>query len=166
MLNATAFVGNKHPEFYTNRGGYSDPSKIKFNHQVHIALGGCESCHTAAALADAAAKDSKGIATLRPGTSVNAIGGAYMAPLKFADHCATCHADKLEFDKAILEDEDSEDFAGAELDELDGRGRISALNTGEEGARRGDAVRGSGARLRRDAALHRAAIGSRASSSI
>ncbi len=103
LLNATAFVGNKHPEFYTNRGGYTDPSKIKFNHQVHIALGGCESCHTAAALADAAAKDSKGIATLRPGTSVNAIGGAYMAPIKFADHCATCHADKLEFDKAILE---------------------------------------------------------------
>jgi len=103
LLNVTGFVGNKHPEFYSNRGGYTDPSKIKFNHQVHVALGGCDSCHTAAALAEAAGKDSKGLATLRPSTSVNAIGGAYMIPIKFADHCASCHADKLEFDKAILE---------------------------------------------------------------
>ncbi|HYM07765.1 MAG TPA: hypothetical protein VEU11_14515 [Terriglobales bacterium] len=106
LLNVSAFVGNKHPEFYTNRGGYSDPSKIKFNHQVHIALGGCDSCHAAAGLTEATAKDNAGkggIATLRPGTAVNAIGGAYMLPIKFADHCATCHADKLEFDKSILE---------------------------------------------------------------
>ena len=106
LLNASAFVGNKHPEFYSNRGGYSDPSKIKFNHQVHIALGGCDSCHAAAGLTEATAKDSAGkggIATLRPGTAVNAIRGAYMLPIKFDDHCATCHADKLEFDKSILE---------------------------------------------------------------
>jgi predicted CXXCH cytochrome family protein len=105
LLSASAFVGNNHPEFYSNRGGYSDPSKIKFNHQVHIALSGCDSCHTAAGLTDAAEKDSgKGsLATLRPGTAVNAIGGAYMLPIKFADHCATCHADKLEFNKSIVE---------------------------------------------------------------
>ena len=103
LLNVSAFVGNKHPEFYSNRGGYSDPSKIKFNHQVHIALGGCDSCHAEAGLTEATAKDSAGkggIATLRPGTAVNAIRGAY---IKFDDHCASCHADKLGFDKSILE---------------------------------------------------------------
>jgi hypothetical protein len=106
LLDVSSFVGTKHPEFYAKRSGFSDPSKIKFNHQVHIALGGCDSCHTPAGLADVTKADSGSkVAAAKPGpgTAVNAIGGAYMLPIKFADHCASCHADKLEFDKAILE---------------------------------------------------------------
>jgi len=52
------------------------------------------------------AKDAKllgAAGTLRPSESMSSARGAYRAPIRFADHCAACHADKLEFDKRILD---------------------------------------------------------------
>jgi predicted CXXCH cytochrome family protein len=107
LQNVSRFGGSNHPEFAAKRSGSTDPGKIKFNHQVHVALGGCDSCHTAAGLTEVAGKADSGspiaVAKLRPGTPLNDVSGAYMLPIKFADHCASCHADKLEFDKTILE---------------------------------------------------------------
>ncbi len=105
--NVSRFEGTNHPEFYAKRAGFTNPSKIKFNHQVHVALGGCDACHTPAGLEESIGKTAGGgpaaVARLRPGTPLNDIRGAYMLPIKFADHCVSCHADKLEFDKSILE---------------------------------------------------------------
>ena len=114
-----------HPEFSAVRRS-QDPGAIKLNHEVHLRpdLKGpngttvqlhCENCHRAVAdsngpwkFADAEARSSIGqvsspsaeLVDLRE--SVNpAQGRSYMAPIKFANHCAACH--DLHFDPRIDE---------------------------------------------------------------
>jgi len=63
-------------------------------------------CHIPAPLPAPPAKDVAlpgAAGTLRPAESVSSARGAYMAPVRFADHCAACHSDQLDFDKRILE---------------------------------------------------------------
>jgi predicted CXXCH cytochrome family protein len=75
-----------HPEFGVLRRGEPDPGVVLFNHAAHLAPEGirdaedrlvvlkCASCH-------------------QPTTD-----GRYMEPVRFASHCASCHASALVYD--------------------------------------------------------------------
>ena len=104
--NVAAFRPGRHPEFASKRPGFGDPGTIKFSHQVHGDTLSCDACHVSTQTVDPSAKDILllgAAGTLRPGESVSTARGAYMAPIRYPDHCAPCHSDKLEFDKQILE---------------------------------------------------------------
>ncbi len=104
--NVASFRPGQHPEFASKRPGFADPGTIKFSHQIHFDSLNCDACHVPAAQSELPAKDAKllgAAGTLRPSESMSSARGAYRAPIRFADHCAACHADKLEFDKRILD---------------------------------------------------------------
>jgi hypothetical protein len=104
--NVAAFRPGRHPDFASRSPGFVDPGTIKFSHQVHLDSLNCDACHIPAAQPELSAKDATFLGaagTLRPSESVSSARGAYMAPVRFADHCVACHSDKLEFDKRILD---------------------------------------------------------------
>jgi len=87
-----------HPEFGTYSKGVKDPGALKFNHQLHLALGkpgglmpgtkplDCQSCHVP-----------------QPGEfGATTTGGRYMQPVNFDTQCKSCHP--LTFDPAVKAD--------------------------------------------------------------
>ena len=104
--SVNAFRGREHPEFIAKLPSFRDPGTIKFSHQVHMDTLQCDSCHAPASQNDSPTVQEARLGvggSLPPSARVNFASGAFMAPIKFADHCAACHSDKLEFDKRILD---------------------------------------------------------------
>jgi predicted CXXCH cytochrome family protein len=100
-----------HPEFATLRAGGKDPGGIKLNHSVHLQanlLGPnhtrvqltCDDCHRPAGVEELWPYSGAPIALAPVATSTDTLrprhARAYMAPPKFASHCAGCHM--LDFD--------------------------------------------------------------------
>ena len=98
FLNVSGFASGKHPEFAVKRLGAVDPGTIKYSHATHADLKHCTFCHaTAIPGTPAASLDAAG--TRRP-TALS--GGAYMAKVRFTDHCLSCHRDKMVFERKVL----------------------------------------------------------------
>ena len=80
----TAFA--HHPEFGVVRRGEPDPGTIAFNHAAHLKPGGILGV------------DGK-LVSLACGACHQPAGdGAYMGPIRFESHCASCHSNALVFD--------------------------------------------------------------------
>lgn len=103
----------RHPEFAVLRGGGNDPGKIKLNHARHLAAGlagprgpvqlDCADCHRPIGMEGPwPYAASGGLIGETPGT-VKLPARAYMAPIRYSDQCAGCHARDLQFDKRFSE---------------------------------------------------------------
>lgn len=98
LLQVSGFIGGRHPEFAIKRLGSLDPGTIKYSHAAHADLKRCDFCHSTAT-PDSSSTLPKGPEIVRARV-IN--GGAYMAKVRFPDHCLSCHRDKMVFDRKVL----------------------------------------------------------------
>jgi hypothetical protein len=105
-----AFNKNDHPAFgrrlpKDEQGNWVDPTKLKFNHKVHIVdqkLNDCAMCHTTrqpnltrTRPGHDPAKPPYATGSDRLAAWANASDGRYMQPVNFEQHCQQCHPIKV-----------------------------------------------------------------------
>lgn len=109
VASITGFAG-KHPEFAPIRNAKSDPGKVKFGHYVHLQPGligpnnarvkmTCDDCHRSGNGNEAwpyAEPQARLISATEVVRRRAESQPSYMAPPRFAQHCAACHT--MQFD--------------------------------------------------------------------
>lgn len=110
QARVVAFNLQDHPAFgqhlpKDDQGNWVDPTKLKFNHKVHLVdqkLNDCAMCHTTwepnltrFRPGHDATKPPFAIDTDRPQAWANANDGRYMQPVSYEQHCQACHPIKV-----------------------------------------------------------------------